>query len=51
MRDLILSIVDDIIIIQIEKDNENRFSNDISLILFHELIILRIREFEINIFA
>ena len=51
MRNLILSIVDDIIIIQVERDNENRFSNDISSMLSHELVKLYTREFGINIFV
>ena len=51
MRNLILSIVDDIIVIQAERDSENRPSDDISLMLSHELVKLRTGEFGINILA
>ena len=51
MGNLILSIVDDIIIIQAERDNENRSSNDISSMLSHELVKLCTEKFEINILA
>ena len=51
VENLILSIVDDIIIIQAEKDNENHSLNDISSMLSHELVKLCTEKFEINILA
>ena len=48
---LILSIVDGIIVIQAERDSENRPSDDIPPVLSHELVKLRTGEFEINIFT
>ena len=51
IENLILSIVDDIIVIQAERDNENRSINEIPSILFHELIKFHTKEFGINIFA
>ena len=51
MGNLILSIVDGIIVIQVERDSENRPSNDIPPVLPHELVKLHIGEFGINILA
>ena len=51
MGNLILSIVDDIIVIQVERDSENRSLDDIFSMLSHELVKLRTGEFGINILA
>src|SRR5216117_53791 len=51
VRNLVLSIVDGIIAIQAERDSENRPTDDIPLVLPHELIKLRTGEFGINVLA
>ena len=47
----VLSIVNGIIVIQAEKDCQNRYTDDVPPVLPHELVKLRMRDFGLNVLA